>query len=307
MKHVSLRLALLATCVGTVLAIAGSAAPAVPNGPSPDLVISQIYGGGGNSGATYSHDYIEIFNRGAASVSLDGKSLQYTSAAGSGNLGANATQLTELSGSIPPGRYLLVREATNNAAVGEPLPTPYLDDPTPINMSGSAGKVALANGVTTLGCNTAETCAANGNDTRIIDLIGYGGATYFEGAPAPGLTNTTADFRADGGCQDSDSNAADFTATTPSPRTADTPTHFCSADASPFVAATIPPNGATEVPTSSNVAVTFSEPVTAGTGAFATRVHDERKRRADGHSRRAVDDVRPRLRRTTCSRTRRAR
>jgi predicted extracellular nuclease len=269
MKHASARLALLATCVGFVLAMAGSAAPAVPNGPSPDLVISQIYGGGGNSGATYSHDYIEIFNRGTASVSLDGKSLQYASATGSGNLGANATQLTELSGSIPPGKYLLVREATNNAAVGAPLPTPYLDDPTPINMSASAGKVALANGVTTLGCNTADTCAANGNDTRIIDLIGYGGATYFEGAPAPGLTNTTADFRAEGGCQDSDSNAADFTATTPSPRTADTPTHFCSADASPFVAATTPPSGATEVPTNSNVTISFSEPVTAGTGAFA--------------------------------------
>ena len=268
MKHASARLALLVSCVGTVLAIAGSAAPAVPNGPSPDLVLSQIYGGGGNSGATYSHDYIELFNRGAASVSLDGKSLQYASATGSGNLGANATQLTELSGSIPPGGYLLVREATNNAAVGDPLPTPFLDDPTPINMAAGAGKVALANGITTLGCNTADTCAANGNDTRIIDLIGYGGATYFEGAPAPGLTNTTADFRVDGGCQDSDSNAADFTAMTPSPRTADTPTHLCSADASPVVAATTPQSGATEVPTSSNVTVTFSEPVTADTGAF---------------------------------------
>jgi uncharacterized protein len=269
MKHVTLRLALLATCVGGVLAIAGSAAPAVPNGPSPDLVLSQIYGGGGNSGATYSHDYIEIFNRGTASVTLEGKSLQYASATGSGNFGANSTQLTELTGSLAPGKYLLVREATNNPLVGDPLPTPYLDDPTPINMSGTAGKVALANGVTTLGCNTAPTCAANGNDTRIVDLIGYGGANYFEGAAAPGLTSTTADFRADGGCQDSDTNAADFTAATPSPRTADTPAHFCSEDSSPFVSATTPPSGATEVPTSSNVSVTFSEPVTAGGGAFA--------------------------------------
>jgi hypothetical protein len=269
MNPISARLVLTAVCLGAVFVLAGSAAPAVPNGPSPDLVISQIYGGGGNSGATYSHDYIEIFNRGTASVSLDGKSLQYASATGSGNLGANATQLTELSGTVPPGRYLLVREATNNAAVGAPLPTPFLDDPTPINMAAGAGKVALANGTTTLGCNTEATCAANGNDIRIIDLIGYGGATYFEGSPAPGLSNILADFRADGGCQDSDSNAADFTAATPSPRTADTPTHSCSTDAAPFVAATTPPSGATEVPTSSNVTVTFSEPVTAGTGAFA--------------------------------------
>jgi uncharacterized protein len=268
MDHVRARIALAVTCAGAVLALAGSAGGAVPNGPSPDLVISQIYGGGGNTQATYSHDFIEIFNRGTATVSLDGKSLQYTSATGTGNFGANATLLTELSGSLAPGKYLLVREATNNATVGAPLPTPFLDDPTPINMAAGAGKVALANGTTTLGCNTAATCAANGNDARIIDLIGYGGANYFETAPAPGLTNQTADFRGDGGCQDSDSNAADFSATTPSPRTADSPTHFCSTDASPFVASTTPSNGATEVPTDSNISVTFSEPVSAAS-AFA--------------------------------------
>ncbi len=30
-----------------------------------DVVISQLYGGGGNSGATFTHDFIELFNRGA--------------------------------------------------------------------------------------------------------------------------------------------------------------------------------------------------------------------------------------------------
>ncbi len=139
MSYVRARLALTGVCIGALLALAGTAAGAFPNGPSPNLVISQIYGGGGNSGATYTHDYIEIFNRSSASVSLDGKSLQYASAAGTGNFGANSGQLTELSGSLAPGQYLLVREASN-AAVGAPLPTPYLDDPTPINMSGTRGQ-----------------------------------------------------------------------------------------------------------------------------------------------------------------------
>ena len=31
---------------------------------SPDIVISQVYGGGGNSGATLTNDFIELFNRG---------------------------------------------------------------------------------------------------------------------------------------------------------------------------------------------------------------------------------------------------
>ena len=269
MSYVRARLALTGVCIGALLALAGTAGSAIPNGPSPNLVISQIYGGGGNAGATFTHDYIEIFNRSSASVSLDGKSLQYASATGTGNFGANSGLLTELSGSLAPGQYLLVREASN-AAVGAPLPTPYLDDPTPINMAAGAGKVALANGTATLGCNTAASCAANGNDTRIIDLIGYGGANYFEGAaPAPTLSSTSAAFRNDGGCQDNDSNGADFTAGTPSPRTSDSPRHFCSTDQSPFVAATTPPNGATEVPTNSNITVTFSEQVTAAAGAFA--------------------------------------
>src|SRR5438270_10861853 len=50
-----------------------SAAPKV----STTIVISQVYGGGGNSGATYKNDFIEIFNRGAAPVSVTGWSVQY--------------------------------------------------------------------------------------------------------------------------------------------------------------------------------------------------------------------------------------
>ena len=49
---------------------------------SPDIVISQVYGGGGNSGATYTNDFIELFNRGASPVSLVGWSVQYASSTG---------------------------------------------------------------------------------------------------------------------------------------------------------------------------------------------------------------------------------
>ena len=131
MNPISARLALAAVCVGAVFVVAGSAVSAVPNGPSPDLVLSQIYGGGGNSGATYSHDFIELFNRGTASVSLEGKSLQYTSATGTGNFGSATNLITPLSGSIAPGQYILVQESSN-AAVGSPLPTP---DDLPIRIA----------------------------------------------------------------------------------------------------------------------------------------------------------------------------
>jgi uncharacterized protein len=68
---------------------ASMAAPAPVAAVSPDIVISQVYGGGGNTGAPYTHGFVEIFNRGDASASLSGLSLQYASATGTGNFGAN--------------------------------------------------------------------------------------------------------------------------------------------------------------------------------------------------------------------------
>jgi predicted extracellular nuclease len=46
------------------------------------IVISQVYGGGGNSGATYKNDFIELFNPSTSTVSLAGWSVQYASATG---------------------------------------------------------------------------------------------------------------------------------------------------------------------------------------------------------------------------------
>ena len=66
---------------------------------SADVVISQVYGGGGNSGATYKNDFIELFNNGSAAVSLNGYSLQYF-AASSGNSGGS-TSLTNVT--LQPG------------------------------------------------------------------------------------------------------------------------------------------------------------------------------------------------------------
>ena len=146
MSHLRLRLCVV---IGALIALVGSAnAFAAGN-----LVISQVYGGGGNAGASYTHDYIEIFNRGNVSVPLNGMSVQYASATGTGNFGATTTQITELpSVALLPGQYFLIQEASN-AAVGAPLPTPDVDDATPIDMSGTAGKVALVTDAMTLGCN----------------------------------------------------------------------------------------------------------------------------------------------------------
>jgi uncharacterized protein len=191
------------------------------------LVISQVYGGGGNSGAPFTHDYVELFNRGDAPASLEDLSIQYASATGTGNLGANDGQLTELPAvTVQPGQYFLVQQA--GGTVGDPLPAPDFVDPTPIGMAAGAGKVALVEGTASLGCNGGSTPCSAEQLARIIDLVGYGNANFFEGAgAAPTLSNTTAALRAGDGCTDTDSNAADFTAATPTPRNTASPLNVC--------------------------------------------------------------------------------
>src|SRR2546427_12721193 len=129
-------------------------AAAVSNG----VVISQVYGGGGNSGATFKNDFIELFNASTASVSVDGWSVQYSSAAGT------AWQVTPLNGSIPPGQYYLIQEGQGAGGTTN-LPMPNATGA--INMSATVGKVALASSITALsgGCPTRG---------RIEAFLGYG-------------------------------------------------------------------------------------------------------------------------------------
>src|SRR5918999_1435826 len=224
------------------------ALPAAASAASPDLVVSQVYGGGGNAGASYSHDFVELFNRGQADASLAGKSIQYASAGGTGNFGASSTQLTELPNvTLRPGEYLLVQEATNDPTVGNPLFANFVD-PTPINMSGTAGQLA-----------------------RIVDRVGYGNANFFEGAgAAPTLSNTSSAIRLNGGCNDTDHNAVDFAVQSPpAPRNLQTQLAPCTGDTAPSVESTTPASGAVDVPLDASLTVGFSEPVTVGASAFS--------------------------------------
>ena len=49
----------------------------------PTGVISQVYGGGGNAGATLREDFIEVFNAGDTPADVSGWTVQYAPAAGS--------------------------------------------------------------------------------------------------------------------------------------------------------------------------------------------------------------------------------
>jgi hypothetical protein len=182
------------------------------------VVVSQVYAGGGNAGATYQNDFVELFNRGGSAVDLTGWTVQYASSA------STSWSTTALVGSIQPGRHYLVQLAST-AAVGAVLPAPEATGTS--NLAAAGGKVALVRDATALACGaTAGSCSGV---ALLEDLIGYGTASDYEGAgAAAALTSTTAAVRQGGGCTDTDSNAADFASDAPTPRNGSVAATQCS-------------------------------------------------------------------------------
>lgn len=174
-----------------------------------DVVISQVYTGGGAPGAVLNRDYVELFNRTQKTVSLDGLSLQY--AENTEDFGS----VLELSGSIPPGGYFLI--GLTQGAIGSAIPAP--DATGTIGLALANGKVALVPGTTALGCGGATRCESS----KLIDLVGYGAVTDFEGNQSVlPLEATKAALRKGDGCTDTNENRADFTVDTPAPRNSET-------------------------------------------------------------------------------------
>lgn len=193
------------------------------NAARAQVVIRQLYGGGGQ---LYDRDFVELFNRGDTSEALEGLSLQYASATGTGLFSGGAP--TRLSGSLEPGRSLLVGLAASPTGSGTPLPLPFFAGNPATNLATTSGKLALVRGVEGLSCNGGSTPCSPAWQARILDLVGYGAADFFEGdAAAPAASATLALQRADGGCRDTWANAADFVAGAPVPRNGDSPPGPC--------------------------------------------------------------------------------
>lgn len=196
--------ALALTTTGLTLGAVGPAEAA-----STGLVISEVYGGGGNSGATYTHDFIELHNPTGAPISVDGMSVQYRSSSST----SAATGVTALSGTVPAGGHYLVQQA---AGAGGSTPLPAPDAAGTVAMSGTAFTVWLATGTTALNP------AADGSTTRpgVVDLVGVNSNT-FETAKAAATANATSSARTGA---DTDDNATDFATGAPTPQSAGTST-----------------------------------------------------------------------------------
>ena len=176
------------------------------------VVISQVWGGGGNTGAAYKSDYVELFNRSPEPVSLDGWSVQYAAPVGAMWLKA------DLAGTIAGHGYYLIQMSDPGGA-GALLPDPDAAGPN-IGMLATDGKVALVQHANPL---PAQQCLEQGSN-GIVDFVGYGNAICFEGGgPAAATSTANAIYRLEDGCIDSNYNWEDFETGPPAARNTASP------------------------------------------------------------------------------------
>ncbi|MDO5670572.1 MAG: lamin tail domain-containing protein [Corynebacterium sp.] len=102
-------------------------AHAAPDGSN--VVINEVYGGGGNSGSHFTHDFVELYNPTDSDIDLSGWQIDQMSTAGN-----TGTLHTIDAGIIPAGDFFLVQGAAGNTVTGD-LPTP--DSVGTFNFSGT--------------------------------------------------------------------------------------------------------------------------------------------------------------------------
>ena len=163
--------------VGTAALVAAAPAAQAVDVTSP-VVISEVFGAGGNSGSVYTNDFIELYNNGDTAVDLSTWSVQYAATTGT------SWQRTNLGGSIAAKSFFLIQEAAGTGGT-TPLPSPEVTATIP--MAGGAGKVALVSNQSTLGCG--RDCDTAGS---VVDFVGYGtGTDDFAGSGPTGTLSST--------------------------------------------------------------------------------------------------------------------
>ena len=184
------------------------ALPASANIAGTGLVISEVYGAGGNAGATYTADFVELYNPTAAPISLAGTAIQYRSSGGTAAVVPYA-----LTGIVPAGHHFLIQMSAAGAN-GVALPTPDAVASPAFAMAAGSGQVLFT--------TTTSAFVGSGDVAGIaafLDMVGYGtGVTTYEGAiTGVPLTATTSAQRAGNGA-DTDNNANDFSEVAPVPQ-----------------------------------------------------------------------------------------
>lgn len=206
----STRARILGGALAITTAILGGQALTAPAVAAPDgsgLVITEVYGGGGNSGASYRRDFIELYNPTDVAIDVSGYSVAYFSAGG-GKGGQHA-----LTGAVPAHSHYLIEES---AGSGGTVDLPQPDASGSLALSATAGRVVLLDTTASISSLPAGNVVGT---PGFVDFVGFGSAASFEGSgPTPGTANATSVARSE--AVDTDDNAADFLVGAPGPQNA---------------------------------------------------------------------------------------
>ena len=187
------------------------------------IVINEVYGGGGATSGTpsYKNDFVELINIGSTAASLTGATLQYSASGATSTFNSYVT-LPNLT--LQPSQIFLVElvqvASGSNVILGPDLPiaadfvattNTSFNNGTTYNgglaMSGTNGRIALASNGDRV---------VNTSSTNVLDFVGWGTSTIYEGTgAAPALSTILSAQRK--GLVDTNDNAADFEAKTPTP------------------------------------------------------------------------------------------
>jgi 5'-nucleotidase len=193
--------------VATVITGGAMLSPADANPSGTGLVISEVYGAGGNSGAVENADYLELYNPTGAAVSVADDYVHYRSAAG-GSGGAPF----RLTGSVPAGGHYLVQMGAAGTN-GSPLPTPDAG-PAGFNMAAAGGQVYLLDSPTPI-----TTTGDQSTTPHVLDMVGATSqATSFETAFTNQGASATSSLNRSAAGGDTNNNANDFSLAAPSPQ-----------------------------------------------------------------------------------------
>ena len=178
------------------------------------IVINEIYTGGGILGATLTNDFIELKNIGSSPASLNGASIQYGPATGAFTQYHTIPNIT-----LGAGQTYLIQEGSDGGGIINLL-NPNLIVNVVLNFNGAnptvgagisigftSGKVALASNTTQVTGPTAS---------NVLDFVGYGSADQYEGAgaaPSPTILNSITRISGD-----TNRNNIDFTIALASPQ-----------------------------------------------------------------------------------------
>jgi hypothetical protein len=164
------------------------------------IVISEIYSGGGNSGSALKSDYIILKNIGSEKASLNEATIQYAPATGSFNQYHTLPNIT-----LNPGQSYLIQEATNGGGAVD-LPSPDFIANEILNFDGASNsslglEMAAASGKIVLANNDVQ--VKDAKSENVVDFAVYGTANS---VPVFASTVNTAFKRVSENPEDSISN-----------------------------------------------------------------------------------------------------